>query len=65
MKKLLFVALALFVGAGVYAQKGKVNAAEAYIDNGDLEAAEERLEDAYTHKRSVDWPKTYIVAAKT
>lgn len=64
MKKLLIVALALFVGAGVYAQKGKVNAAEAYIDNGDLEAAGERLEDAYTHKRSADWPKTYIVAAK-
>ncbi len=64
MKKLLFVALALFMVAGVYAQKGKVNAAQAYIENGDLEAAAERLEEAYTHKRSQDWPKTYIVAAQ-
>src|SRR6056297_1475848 len=64
MKKLLFVVLALFIGAGVYAQKGKVNAAQAYIENGDLEAAEERMEEAYEHKRSFDWPKTYIVGAQ-
>jgi tetratricopeptide (TPR) repeat protein len=64
MKKLLFVMFALFIGAGVYAQKGKVNAAQAYIENGDLEAAEERMEDAYEHKRSFDWPKTYIVGAQ-
>lgn len=64
MKKLLFVVLALFIGAGVYAQKGKVNAAQAYIENGDLEAAEERMKEAYEHKRSHDWPKTYIVGAQ-
>ncbi len=64
MKKLLFVMFALFIGAGVYAQKGKVNAAQAHIENGDLEAAEERMADAYEHKRSFDWPKTYIVGAQ-
>ncbi len=64
MKKVLFVVLALFIGAGVYAQKGKVNAAQAYIENGELKAAEERLEDAFEHKRSKDWPKTYIAAAQ-
>jgi tetratricopeptide (TPR) repeat protein len=64
MKKLLFIAIALFTVASVYAQKGKVNAAEAYLENGDIEAAEERMQDAFEHKRSKDWPKTYIVAAK-
>lgn len=64
MKKLLFIVIALFTVAGVYAQKGKVNAAEAYLENGDIEAAEERMQDAFEHKRSKDWPKTYIVAAK-
>jgi tetratricopeptide (TPR) repeat protein len=64
MKKLLFFVVALFTITSVTAQKGKVNAAQAYIDNGDLQAAEKRLEEAYVHPRSKDWPKTYIVAAK-
>ncbi|PWE00062.1 tetratricopeptide repeat protein [Marinilabilia rubra] len=64
MKKLLVFALAIFAVASVHAQKSKVNAAEAYIENGDIDAAGERMEEAYTHKRSKDWPKTYIVAAK-
>ncbi|SFD94700.1 tetratricopeptide repeat protein [Thermophagus xiamenensis] len=64
MKKLLFIALALFLTGGIYAQKGKVNAAEAYLDNGDIEAAEVRLNAAMEHPKSKDWPKTYIVSAK-
>jgi tetratricopeptide (TPR) repeat protein len=64
MKKLLFIAITLFTVTGVYAQKGKVNAAEAYLENGDIEAAEERMQDAFEHQKSKDWPKTYIVAAK-
>ncbi|MGQ1890562.1 tetratricopeptide repeat protein [Thermophagus sp. OGC60D27] len=64
MKKVLFIALALLTGSGVYAQKGKVNAAEAYLNNGDVEAAESRLQEALVHPKSKDWPKTYIVSAK-
>ncbi len=64
MKKLFFIAIAMFMMATAYGQKRKVNAAQAYLENGDIEAAEERIEDAYEHKRSKDWPKTYIVAAQ-
>ncbi len=56
--------VALFAVTMLYAQKGKVSAAQAYIQNGDLESAETRLNDAFEHKKSADWPKTYIVAAE-
>ena len=64
MKKLLIIALTLLTVSGVYAQKGKVNAAEAYLTNGDIDAAESRLKEALVHPKSKDWPKTYIVSAK-
>jgi tetratricopeptide (TPR) repeat protein len=64
MKKLIMIAIAIMTVATVYSQKRKVNAAQAYIDNEDLEAAEKRMEDVFDHKRSKDWPKTYLVAAK-
>ncbi len=55
--------VALFAVTMLYAQKGKVSAAQAYIQNGDLESAETRLNDAFENAKSADWPKTYIVAA--
>ncbi len=64
MKRFTIMMVALFAVTMVYAQKGKVSAAQAYIGNGDLESAEKRLEDAFIHKNSKDWPKTYIVAAE-
>lgn len=64
MKRITIMMVALLAVTMVYAQKGKVSAAQAYIENGDLDAADTRIEDAMTHKKSVDWPKTYIVAAE-
>jgi tetratricopeptide (TPR) repeat protein len=64
MKKLLLIAIALVTVASVFSQKRKVNAAQAYIENGDIQAAEKRMEDVFDHKRSEDWPKTYLVAAQ-
>ncbi|MGM0375211.1 MAG: tetratricopeptide repeat protein [Bacteroidota bacterium] len=64
MKKLLLITIALVTVASVFGQKRKVNAAQAYIEDGDVEAAEKRMENVFDHKRSEDWPKTYVVAAQ-
>lgn len=66
MKKLIFFTVALFtvVLFTQCSQKGKVNVAETYIENGDFEEAEERLELAFEDEKASVWPKTYIVAAK-
>jgi len=64
MKKLLLITIALVTVASAFSQKRKVNAAQAYIENGEIEAAEKRMEDVFDHKRSEDWPKTYLVAAQ-
>ncbi|MFW6268068.1 MAG: tetratricopeptide repeat protein, partial [Marinilabiliaceae bacterium] len=64
MKKLVLIAIALVTVTSVFSQKRKVNAAQAYIENGDIEAAEKRMENVFDHKRSKDWPKTYVVAAQ-
>ena len=64
MKRFTIMMVALFAVTMVYAQKGKVSAAQAYIGNNDLESAETRIQDAIIHKKSKDWPKTYIVAAE-
>ena len=64
MKKLLLVFISVFAVSTAFAQKGKVTAASAFIDNGDLKAAKERIEEAFQDEKSKDWPKTYIVAAR-
>jgi len=64
MKKLILLTIALITVASVFGQKRKVNAAQAYIENGDIEAAEKRMEGVFEHKRSEDWPKTYLVAGQ-
>jgi tetratricopeptide (TPR) repeat protein len=64
MKKLLLAVVIVFTVTLAHSQKRKVNAADAYLENGNIEAAEEMMENVYDHKRSFDWPKTYIVAAR-
>lgn len=63
MKRILFLFMAVLVVATSCAQKGKVTAASAFIDNGDLASAEERINDALEHDKTKGWPRTYIVAA--
>lgn len=63
MKRILFLFMAVLVVATSCAQKGKVTAASAFIDNGDLAAAEARIKDALEHDKTKGWPRTYIVAA--
>lgn len=64
MKRVLFLLIAMIAISAVHAQRGRVTAAAAFIDNGDLKAARQRLEDAFQHEKSKDWPRTYVVAAR-
>lgn len=64
MKKLILLFFSILMATAIHAQRGKVMAAEAFIDNNDLAAAEERIKDALEHDKSKDWPKTYVVAAR-
>ncbi len=64
MKRLLFFLIAVFAVTSAFAQKGKVTAANAFIDNGDLKAAKVRINEALVDPSSKVWPKTYIVAAR-
>lgn len=63
MKRILFLFISVLVVATSCAQKGKVTAASAFIDNGDLDAAEARINDALEHEKTKEWPRTYVVAA--
>jgi tetratricopeptide (TPR) repeat protein len=64
MKRILFLFISVLLVATSYAQKGKVTAASAFIDNGDLDAAEARINDALENEKTKEWPRTYVVAAK-
>ena len=64
MKRLLMFIFAIIAVTSAFGQRGKVTAANAFIDNGDLKSAKQRIEDALVEPSSKDWPKTYIVAAR-
>ncbi|MCG8578490.1 MAG: tetratricopeptide repeat protein [Bacteroidales bacterium] len=64
MKRLALFAILIFSISAVFAQKGKVSAANGYLDTNDLDAAKKSIDLALEHEKSVNWPKTYIVAAK-
>jgi tetratricopeptide (TPR) repeat protein len=64
MKRLLLLFVAILAVSALHAQRGRVTAASAFIDNGDLKAARERINDALVHDASKEWPRTHVVAAK-
>ncbi len=64
MKRLALFAILTFSLSAVYAQKGKVSAASGYMETNDLEAAKKSIDLALEHEKSINWPKTYVVAAK-
>jgi len=64
MKRLALLAILTISISAVYAQKGKVSAANGYLDTNDLEGAKKAIDLALEHEKSIGWPKTYIVAAK-
>ncbi|TRX70519.1 tetratricopeptide repeat protein [Carboxylicivirga sp. M1479] len=64
MKRVALFAILIFSISAVYAQKGKVSAADGYLSTSDLEAAKKSIDLALEHEKTINWPKTYIVAAK-
>ncbi|MGQ1946608.1 tetratricopeptide repeat protein [Geofilum sp. OHC36d9] len=64
MKRLVLLFVSFLAISAVYAQRGKVAAASAFLDNGDLAMAKEKINEALEHPKSKDWAKTYIVAAR-
>lgn len=64
MKKLLLLLSAIILSIGVNAQKGKVNAALSYIDQGALDKAKESIDEAIKNEKSKDWTKTYYAIGK-
>jgi len=64
MKKTLLLFTALFAVSTIYAQRGKVAAASNILDQGDVDGARKRINEALIHEKSKDWARTYVVAGK-
>ncbi|MBR8535756.1 tetratricopeptide repeat protein [Carboxylicivirga sediminis] len=64
MKRLALFAILMFSISAVFAQKGKVSAASGYLDTNDVDAAKKAIDQAIENEKSMNWPKTYIIAAK-
>ncbi len=65
MKRIILLSTMLLMSSVViFAQKGKVMAAEALIENGDLDGAQTRIDAAIVHPKTEAWPKTYLIGAR-
>ncbi|MBM3421079.1 MAG: tetratricopeptide repeat protein [Bacteroidetes bacterium] len=64
MKKLVLLLSAIILTIGVSAQKGKVNSALSFIDQGALDKAKENLDEALKDDKSKEWTKTYFALGK-
>ncbi len=64
MKRFILYLFFAFSISTVYAQKGKVTAADSYLTTNDAESAKKAIDAALANEKSNTWPKTYIVAAK-
>ncbi len=64
MKRFVLFFIFVFSVSAVFAQKGKVAAADTYLTTNDLESAKKAIDLALENEKSNTWPKTYIIAAK-
>ncbi|MFO7574463.1 MAG: tetratricopeptide repeat protein [Bacteroidales bacterium] len=64
MKKLVLLLSAIVITIGVEAQRGKVNSALNFIEQGSLDKAKENLDEAVKHSKSKDWPKTHYAIGR-
>jgi tetratricopeptide (TPR) repeat protein len=64
MKKLVLLLSAIVITIGLEAQKGKVNSALNFIEQGSLDKAKENLDEAVKHAKSKDWPKTHYAIGR-
>lgn len=64
MKKLVLLISAIIISIGVSAQKGKVQSALSFIDQGSLDKAKEAIDQALVDEKTVEYAKTYFVVGK-
>ena len=60
MKKLFLLIAVISISTGAWAQRGKVTAALSFIEQGELDKAKEALDAALEHKKTKEWPNTYL-----
>ncbi|MGB5989546.1 MAG: tetratricopeptide repeat protein [Marinifilaceae bacterium] len=61
MKKLSLVLTMVFAVSVLFAQKGKVNAAASNLRSGRLDDAKELIDTGISHRKCVEWPKSYYI----
>ena len=64
MKKLFLLIVAISISFGAMSQKGKVNSALSFIDQGSLDKAKEAIDEALVNEKSKDWFNTYFAKGK-
>ena len=64
MKKFFLLIAVVSISLGALAQKGKVTAAQSFIDQGALDKAKESLDQAFTDEKTMNWFNTYFVKGK-
>lgn len=64
MKKLFLLIAVLSISLAAMPQKGKVTAAQSFIDQGALDKAKEAIDQALLNEKSMNWTNTYFVKGK-
>lgn len=64
MKKVVLLLSAIILSISVNAQKGKVNSAISFVEQGALDKAKENLDAALKNDKSKDWTKTYYALGR-
>ena len=64
MKRTLLVFTVLFAVTVIYAQRNKVAVASNILEQGDVDGARKRIDEALVNEKSKDWARTYVVAGK-
>jgi tetratricopeptide (TPR) repeat protein len=64
MKKFILLIIAVSISIGAIAQKGKVTAAQSFIDQGALDKAKEAIDQALTNEKSNTWSNTFFTKGK-
>ena len=64
MRKLILLVALVSISIGVMAQKGKVNSAIRFIDQGMLDRAKTDLDQALVHPKSANLPNTFFAKGR-
>jgi tetratricopeptide (TPR) repeat protein len=64
MKKFFLLLAAVSISIVAMPQKGKIQSAMGYIDQGNLDKAKEAIDQAMQNEATANWPNTYFAKAK-